>query len=76
MNIPNFVTRKKKGKALWSYDKMLISEENETEEPRQEIDEADRGDNMYLLTEWEGRTGKYLALGHGARTSLRSVRTP
>ena len=28
-----------------------------------------------LLTEWEGRTGKYLALGQDARTSLRSVRT-
>ena len=24
--------------------------------------------NMYLLTEWEGRTGKYLARGHGVRT--------
>ena len=23
--------------------------------------------NMYLLTEWEGRTGKYLARGHGVR---------
>ena len=23
---------------------------------------------MYLLTEWEGRTGKYLARGHGVRT--------
>ena len=32
--------------------------------------------NMYLLTEWEGRTGKYLARGHGVRTSLRSVRAP
>ena len=44
--------KKKKGKARWSYDKMLI--------------------------DWvrSGRTGKYLALGHGARTSLRSVRTP
>ena len=43
---------KKKGKARWSYDKMLI--------------------------DWvrSGRTVKYLALGHGARTSLRSVRTP
>ena len=29
-----------------------------------------------LLTEWEGRTGKYLALCQGARTSLRSVRAP
>ena len=30
-----------------------------------------------LLTEFRsGRTGKYLALGHGVRTSLRSVRTP
>ena len=56
-NIPNFVKKKKgkkreKGKAWWSYNKMLI--------------------------DWvrSGRTGKYLALGHGARTSLRSVRTP
>ena len=24
--------------------------------------------NMYLLTEWEGRTGKYLARGHGVLT--------
>ena len=23
---------------------------------------------MYLLGEWEGRTGKYLARGHGVRT--------
>ena len=23
---------------------------------------------MYLLTKWEGRMGKYLALGHGVRT--------
>ena len=30
---------------------------------------------MYLLTEWEGRTGKYLARGQGVQTSLRSVRT-
>ena len=29
---------------------------------------------MYLLTEWEGRTGKYLARGQDVRTSLRSVR--
>ena len=37
--------KKKKGKARWSYDKMLI--------------------------DWvrSGRTGKYLALGHGVRTS-------
>ena len=26
------------------------------------------GSNMYLLTEWERRTGKYLARGHGVRT--------
>ena len=32
--------------------------------------------NKYLLTEWVGRTGKYLARGHGVRTSLRSVRAP
>ena len=25
---------------------------------------------MYLLTEWEGRTGKYLARGKRVRTSL------
>ena len=25
-------------------------------------------ENMYLLTEWEGRMGKYLARGHGVRT--------
>ena len=43
---------KKRGKARWSYDKVLI--------------------------DWvrSGRTIKYLALGHGARTSLRSVLTP
>ena len=31
-----------------------------------------------MLIDWvrSGRTGKYLALGHGARTSLCSVRTP
>ena len=56
-NIPNFVTRKKKkkkekGKARWSYNKMLID---------------------WVKSGWKG---KYLALGHGARTSLRSVRTP
>ena len=28
--------------------------------------------NMYLLTEWEGRTGKYLARGHGVRTEVRA----
>ena len=52
MNIPiaNFISRK--GKARWSYDKILI-------------------DWVRL-----GRTGKYLALGYGARTSLRSVRMP
>ena len=26
------------------------------------------GGTMYLLTEWEGRTGKYLARGQGVRT--------
>ena len=36
---------------------------------------------MYLLTEWEGRTGKYLARGQGVRTerseeSLRPDREP
>ena len=41
--------KKKKGKARWSYDKMLI--------------------------DWvrSGRTGKYLALGHGARSVLRDL---
>ena len=33
-------------------------------------------DNMYLLTEWEGRTGKYLARGHGVRTERSEVRAP
>ena len=32
--------------------------------------------NMYLLTEWEGRTGKYLARGQGVRTERSEVRTP
>ena len=31
--------------------------------------------NMYLLTEWEGRTGKYLARGRGVRTERSEVRT-
>ena len=31
---------------------------------------------MYLLTEWEGRTGKYLARGHGIRTERSEVRAP
>ena len=31
---------------------------------------------MYLLTEWEGRTGKYLARGHGVRTEHSKVRAP
>ena len=35
-----------------------------------------RADNMYLLTEWEGRTGKYLARGHGVRTERSEVRAP
>ena len=30
---------------------------------------------MYLLTEWEGRTGKYLARGHGIRTERSEVRS-
>ena len=30
---------------------------------------------MYLLTEWEGRTGKYLARGHGVRTKRSEVRS-
>ena len=30
--------------------------------------------NMYLLTEWEGRTGKYLARGQDVRTELSEVR--
>ena len=32
--------------------------------------------HMYLLTEWEGRTGKYLARGHGVRTERSEVRAP
>jgi len=31
---------------------------------------------MYLLTEWEGRTGKYLARGYGVRTERSEVRAP
>ena len=31
---------------------------------------------MYLLTEWEGRTGKHLARGHGVRTERSEVRAP
>ena len=31
---------------------------------------------MYLMTEWEGRMGKYLARGHGVRTERREVRAP
>ena len=31
--------------------------------------------NMYLLTEWEGRTGKYLARGQGVRIERSEVRT-
>ena len=31
---------------------------------------------MYLLTEWEGRTGKYLVRGHGVRTERSEVRVP
>ena len=31
---------------------------------------------MYLLTEWEGRTGKYLARGHGVRTERSEVPAP
>ena len=47
------------------------------ENPNKSCDDNDLSNynNMYLLTEWEGRTGKYLALGQDARTSLRSVRT-
>ena len=30
--------------------------------------------NMYLLTEWEGRTGKYLARGYDVRTERSEVR--
>ena len=30
---------------------------------------------MYLLTEWEGRTGKYLARGQGVRTERSELRT-
>ena len=31
---------------------------------------------MYLLTEWEGRTGKYLARGQDVQTSVRPEREP
>ena len=31
---------------------------------------------MYLLTEWENRTGKYLDRGHNVRTERSEVRTP
>ena len=31
---------------------------------------------MYLLTEWEGRTGKYFARGHGVRTECSEVFVP
>ena len=31
---------------------------------------------MYLLTEWEGRTGKYLARGQSVRTERSEVRSP
>ena len=34
-----------------------------------------RENNMSLLTEWEGRTGKYLARGQGVRTERSEVRT-
>ena len=33
-------------------------------------------DNMYLLTKWEGRMGKYLARGHVVRTERSEVRAP
>ena len=42
----------------------------------QTIGEIERCNNMYLLTEWEGRTGKYLARGHGVRTERSEVRAP
>ena len=38
--------------------------------------EAGPTNNMYLLTEWEGRTGKYLARGHGVRTERSEFRAP
>ena len=31
---------------------------------------------MYLLSEWEGRTGKYLARGQDVRTARSEVRAP
>ena len=31
---------------------------------------------MYLLTEWEGRTEKYLTRGHDVRTERSEVRAP
>ena len=39
------------------------------------IDDNNLSSNMYLLTEWEGRTGKYLARGQGIRTERSEVRT-
>ena len=35
----------------------------------------DKNHTMYLLTVWEGRTGKYLARGQDVRTAARSVPT-
>ena len=32
-------------------------------------------DNVYLLTEWKSRTGKYLARGQGVRTERSELRT-
>ena len=45
--------------------------------PRKNVKQMvqDYEDNMYLLTEWEGRTGKYLARGQGVRTERSEVRT-
>ena len=34
----------------------------------------EQGRTMYLLTEWEGRTGKYLARGYAVRTERSEVR--
>ena len=35
---------------------------------------ANKTQTMYLLTEWEGRTGKYLARGQGVRTERSEFR--
>ena len=34
-----------------------------------------QANTMYFLTDWEGRTGKYLARGQGVRTERSELRT-